>query len=306
MLQYKRMNGLINLFLHYINAFEWLHKHDLEWLVSQRVINTISVIIGSVLVYYAGKLLINKGLRQIIRGTAKQRSWHKKDTEKREKTLISLSRSFWRVLMIAYTVAMLAKTIFDFDLSPLFASAGIIGIAIGFGSQTLIKDFLSGIFIIADNQYRVGDVVDIMGSVGTVERVGTRTTVLRDFDGNVHYIPNGTISKVVNKTMGYSMSRFTISLPPETDVANVAEIINSVGEKLAKDASWKHKIIDPPKYVAVDEITGRSVELIISGKTMPSDQWAVTSEMKRRLLQAFEKNHIALASPVSAVSLKKG
>ena len=205
-------------------------------------------------------------------------------------------KSFWRIIIVAYIAAMIANRIFGIDLSPLFASAGIIGVALGFGSQSLVKDFLSGVFIIAENQYRVGDVVDIMGSSGTVERVGTRSTVLRDTDGNVHYIPNGTIQRVINKTMGYSVSRFTVSVDPESDIPEVTQIINSVGAKLAKEAAWKKKIIEPPKFVAVGDISGRSVEITISGKTMPSDQWAVTSEMRSRLLRAFEENSIMLAT----------
>lgn len=289
------MDGLLKKVLESSLADEWLINHGMGWVVSQQFLNLVSIILGSIAVYYIVKLFITKGIRHIIRSTAKHRAWHRKDIEKREETLVQLMKSFWLIIMIAYVMAMIANKIFGFDLSPLFASAGIIGVAIGFGSQSLVKDFLSGVFIIAENQYRVGDVVDIMGSAGTVERVGTRSTVIRDTDGNVHYIPNGTIQKVINKTMGYSISRFVLNVAPETDIAEVTQIIDSVGAKLAKEASWKKKIIEPPKFVAVGEITGRSVEITVSGKTMPSDQWAVTSEMRSRLLKAFEKEKISLA-----------
>lgn len=283
---------------------EWMTEHGLGWLVSERMVETVSVVIGAVIVYYLGRIFITWAIRYAIYSTAKHRSWHRKDIEKRENTLTQLIRSFWRITIIAYIAAMVASKLFYFDLSPLFASAGIIGVALGFGAQSLVKDFLAGIFIIAENQYRVGDVVDVMGASGTVERVGTRSTVLRDADGNVHYLPNGTIQHVINKTMGYSMSRFTLQLDPSTDISRAADIINETGQQLSKEKSWDKKIIEPPKFVSVGDITGRSVELIVAGKVQPSDQWAVTSEMRRRLLKEFEKQEIELAVIPTAITHK--
>lgn len=284
---------------------EWMTEHGLGWLVSERMVETISIVIGAIIVYYFGRMFITWAIRYAIHSTAKHRSWHRKDIEKRENTLTQLIRSFWRITIIAYIAAMVASKLFYFDLSPLFASAGIIGVALGFGAQSLVKDFLAGIFIIAENQYRVGDIVDVMGASGTVERVGTRSTVLRDADGNVHYLPNGTIQHVINKTMGYSMSRFTLQLDPSTDISRAADIINETGQQLSKEKSWDKKIIEPPKFVSVGDITGRSVELIVAGKVQPSDQWAVTSEMRRRLLKEFEKQEIELAVIPTAITHKK-
>ncbi len=284
---------------------EWMTEHGLGWLVSERMVETVSVVIGAVIVYYLGRIFITWAIRYAIHSTAKHRSWHRKDIEKRENTLTQLIRSFWRITIIAYIAAMVASKLFYFDLSPLFASAGIIGVALGFGAQSLVKDFLAGIFIIAENQYRVGDIVDVMGASGTVERVGTRSTVLRDADGNVHYLPNGTIQHVINKTMGYSMSRFTLQLDPSSDISRAADIINETGQQLSKEKSWDKKIIEPPKFVSVGDITGRSVELIVAGKVQPSDQWAVTSEMRRRLLKEFEKQEIELAVIPTAITHKK-
>ena len=288
------MDGIIEQILNMTRADEWLVDRGMGWLVSDQVINLVSIIIGSIVVYYVGRLLITQGIRHIIRNTAKHRAWHRKDMEKREATLVELAKSFWRIVMVAYVMAMIANKLFEFDLSPLFASAGIIGVAIGFGSQSLVKDFLSGVFIIAENQYRVGDVVDIMGSAGTVERVGTRSTVIRDLDGNVHYIPNGTIQRVINKTMGYSIARFTIEVSPETDIDRVTDIINKTGEQLAGEPAWKKKILDAPKFTAVGQITEKQIELTVSGKTMPSDQWSITAEMRSRLVKAFDKAGIAI------------
>lgn len=296
---------LIKQLLNSSRVDEWMTEHGLGWLVSERMVETVSVVIGAVIVYYFGRMFITWAIRYAIHSTAKHRSWHRKDIEKRENTLTQLIGSFWRITIIAYIAAMVANKLFYFDLSPLFASAGIIGVALGFGAQSLVKDFLAGIFIIAENQYRVGDVVDVMGASGTVERVGTRSTVLRDADGNVHYLPNGTIQHVINKTMGYSMSRFTLQLDPSSDISRAADIINETGQQLSKEKSWDKKIIEPPKFVSVGDITGRSVELIVAGKVQPSDQWAVTSEMRRRLLKEFEKQEIELAVIPTAITHKK-
>lgn len=279
---------------------EWIGNHWADF-----------ALIGAValIAYFAGTRLVAFVVKRAVKG-ARHRSWHKKDIEKRQKTLVSLFTSIWR-LVIVLTAAYAALRVYNpnitSDLAPLFASAGIIGIALGFGAQSLIKDFLSGIFIISENQYRVGDVVDIEGFSGTVERIGTRSTVLRDVDGNVHYFPNGMIQHVINKTMGYSMARFTMLLHPETDIDSVAEIIDATGKSLSEEEKWKDKILSPPTFVSVGEITGNSVEVIVAGKTQPSDQWGVISEMRRRLLEAFEERDIRLAVapfPASA-TLKK-
>ncbi len=288
------MDDLLQQFFNATSVDEWLIGYGFGWVVSDRFIGIISILIGSVIIYYVGRFLIIRGVRHAIRNTAKHRSWHRKDMEKREKTLVGLVRSFWRIIMVAYVLAMIANRVFGFDLSPLFASAGIIGVAIGFGSQSLVKDFLTGIFIIAENQYRVGDIVDIMGSVGKVERVGTRTTVIRDNDGSVHYVPNGTIQRVINKTMGYGIARFIVDVDVNTDIAKATKIINEIGLKMSKEDAWKKRIIEPPQFVAVGDISGQSIELSVTGKTMPADQWAVTAEMRERLIGAFELDDIDL------------
>jgi small conductance mechanosensitive channel len=152
------------------------------------------------------------------------------------------------------------------------------------------------VFIISENQFRVGDVIDIEGFSGTVERIGVRSTVLRDPDGNVHYFPNGMVQHVINKTMGYSMARFTIAVTPETDIDRVVGIINKTGLALAAEPEWKDKVLEAPQYVMMGDFTSTAVNLIVSGKTQPSDQWSVVAEMRRRLLVKFEEKDIAIGT----------
>ncbi len=273
----------------------WLIDHNLGWIVSNQTVTVVGLLLNAVIIYYLGWIAIRWGIRNALLSTAKQRSWPQKDTEKREKTLLQIIHSIWKVVAIGYLLAIILKDIFKVDLSPIMTSAGIIGVALGFGSQSLVKDFLTGLFIIAENQYRVGDVVEISGAGGKVERVGTRTTVLRDEDGNVHYIPNGTIQRVVNKTMDYSVSRFNIEIDSSGDIDEITKVINQVGEDLAQDKSWQKKIIKPLKFVSIAEISGKSTTVVIAGRTQPSDQWSVTSEMRRRLINEFKEKNVSLA-----------
>lgn len=269
-------------------SLDWLNDNWLELAI---------VLIAALTAYFAGTRIVTFVVKRAVKG-GRHREWHKKDIEKRQKTLVGLFISVWRIILFFTVLYALLAVFFPnigAALAPLFASAGIIGVALGFGAQSLIKDFLSGIFIISENQYRVGDIIDIEGFSGTVERIGTRSTVLRDVDGNVHYFPNGMVQHVINKTMGYSMARFSMLLHPDTDIDAVSEIVDTTGKTLAEEDAWKDKILSPPAFVSVGEITGNSVEVIVAGKTQPSDQWAVVSEMRRRLLEAFEHTHIHLA-----------
>lgn len=268
-----------------------------DWMIETGVDVLIAVVIG-VVAYYVGKRLLGRLIKQLVKG-ARHRTWHKKDIEKRQQTLVQLFATIWRLVVIFSVLYAALRIVFGETISstfaPLFASAGIIGIAIGIGAQSLIKDFLSGIFIISENQYRVGDVVDIEGAAGTVERIGARSTVIRDVEGNVHYLPNGMVQHVINKTMGYSMSRFSIAVHPSTDIDKIAKMIDKVGDALADEDAWRHKVMEAPGFQAIGEINGNAVELIVSGKTQPSDQWAVIGEMRRRLLEEFEKAGVELA-----------
>ena len=272
-----------------------MDKAFLKWTAEDGL--QIGLIVLVALLFYAvGAAVLRYLVKHAVERT-RQRSWHRKDVEKRQRTLVALFINLWRVLVVAVAAFGVLTVLFGtINLAPLFASAGIIGVAVGFGSQSLVKDFLSGIFIISENQYRVGDIIDIDGNSGTVERIGTRSTVIRDADGNVHYFPNGTIQHVINKTMGYSMARFSIGVHPSTDLDAVIELINETGKKLASEEKWKNKIINPPAFESLAEFTQATVSIVVSGKTQPSDQWSVTAEMRRRLLVAFEKKQIELGT----------
>jgi len=259
----------------------------------------IIIIVVAIALYWVGPRVVMWLTRHAF-VTTYQRTLPKKDLEKRHKTLGGLFANVWRIIVVVIAgYAIFTHFFNDAALAPLFASAGIIGVAFGFGAQSLVKDFLSGVFIISENQYRVGDIIEIDGFGGTVERIGVRSTVIRDVEGNVHFFPNGVVQHVINKTMGYSKVYFTITVAPDPNISTASDIINRIGEEISGEEKWQHKVIEPPHFDILGDFNASSISLVVSGKTQPSDQWALTAEMRRRILREFEKEHIELgaASP---------
>lgn len=274
------------------------------WLTTG-AIPALIVTIVSVFLYHWIHRPIKTIAKRVIHPT-KLNQMTPEDAIKRRNTIISLASTVSKVVIVVSGSVIVFRLLMpNIDLTPLLASAGIVGIALGFGAQSLVKDVISGIFIMSENQYRVGDTVEIEGASGNVERVSMRTTVIRDTSGNVHFIPNGSITQVTNKTLGYSAVNFTITIEPDSDIDKVAKIINEIGEELALSEQWKEKIIDAPHFLNIGAFTDISLDVTVVGKTQPAAQWGVTGEMRHRLLQAFDKNRIKLAHPPVAPGSKK-
>lgn len=274
-------------------------QDSLSSTVSDWLIDPGFSIVAIILFAWAGRhfggLVITQIVRRLVRSTHFN-PLSPEDVTKRRDTLSSLFTVIWKVILIVIASCLIFQQLFPkVDLGPVFASAGLLGVAIGFGAQSLIKDFLSGIFIIVENQYRVGDIVDIQGAAGTVERVTIRSTVIRDASGNVHFLPNGEVLHVINKTMGFSKVNFTLTVDPDTDIDKLSTIIDEVGLKLSEDEKWKEKILEAPHFLNIGTFSDIALEVTIIGKTNPSQQWSVTGEMRRRLLKAFAKHKIELA-----------
>lgn len=265
-----------------------------DWLVDPGI--AIIAIIGFAwLGRHFGGIVISQLVRRLIRSTS-YNPLSADDVQKRRDTLASLFTVMWKVILVTVASCMIFQQLFPhIDLTPFFASAGLLGVAIGFGAQSLIKDFLSGIFIIVENQYRVGDIVDIEGAAGTVERVTIRSTVIRDTSGNVHFLPNGSVVHVINKTLGYSRVNFTLAVDTETDIDRLSEVIDEVGKKLADEEKWSEKVLEAPHFINIGTFSDIAMEVTVGGKTHPSQQWSVTGEMRKRLIKAFDKNKIELA-----------
>lgn len=266
--------------------------HDiLSWFQSNTIPIILILIASFVIERFGSKFLalfIHRAVGRIHTDVSED------DVKKRQDTLISMFSTMFRVL-VWLTAGFSILQRMGINIAPLLAGASVLGVALGFGAQSIVKDLLTGLFIIIENQYRVGDVVDIDGAAGSVEQITIRSTIMRDADGNVHYLPNGTVTHVINKTMGYSKVNFAIAVTADTDIDELAEIINEVGEKLANEKSWKDKVLEAPRFLNIGNFTDIALEARIIGKTQPSQQWAVTGELRKRLLAALTKHEIKLA-----------
>ncbi len=247
---------------------------------------------------YLSRKFVMIFLRRIIRGAIKSDHFKtSKDEKQREDTLISTVSAGLHVTIWVLALLLILSEV-GVNIAPLIAGAGIAGLAIGFGAQSLVKDFLAGMFILAENQYRVGDVVQLNGSVsGVVERITLRETVLRDLDGKVHHMSNGEITLATNMTMEYSKVNLNIGVGYQTDIEKLEKIINEVGKKLSTEADWQDYIIEAPKFLRINDFADSAIEVKIVGRTAPSKQWSVTGELRKRLKIAFDKNDIEIPFP---------
>jgi len=183
------------------------------------------------------------------------------------------------------------------NIGPALASLGIVGLAISFGAQSLIKDLINGLFILMENQYAIGDVVRVGGIAGLVEEVNLRRTVLRDLDGIVHYIPNSEIGTASNFTKEYSRVNLNVSVGYGEDLDRAIEVINRVCSQMAEEPEWKPKIIKPPQVLRVDSLGDSGIEIKILGDTRPIMQWEVTGELRMRIKKEFDKEGIEIPWP---------
>lgn len=266
-------------------------KDQASW-ISTHWLPILSVIIVSFIIGYVGELIIKATIRRVVHGRHFIRPNQSiVDVKKRQDTIISVSVIAWKIAIFIGAGLTIFTIIFpEVNLVPLLASASVLGAVIGFGAQSIIRDFISGAFIIIENQFRVGDDVEVDGAVGKVEHITLRSTVIRDDAGDVHYIANGSVFHTINKTMGYSKVYFTLAVVPETDVDELKDIIQKVGQDIAKDKAWEKKILEPPVLLGLGAFNDQALEVRVAGTTKPGDQFSVTTEFKKRLLIELKKH----------------
>lgn len=222
---------------------------------------------------------------------------------KREDTLIKISQSFFSIFIwIAAFLAILESV--GVPIGPLITGAGIIGVAVGFGSQSLVKDVINGLFIIAENQFRIGDVIAVDGNehyIGTVEGMTLRVTKLRQLDGTIHYIPNGEIKIASNKSKDYSMVDLKINVGYDTKIDHVKSVVDQVGINVFNDPEFKDYIIEAPYFLRIDALSDYAITVRILGKVYPKQQFLIAGEMRKRLKQAFEANEIEIPYPTRII-----
>jgi small conductance mechanosensitive channel len=211
----------------------------------------------------------------------------------------TLTHIIWHVLRVGIVViaAIMVLGQLGIRIGPILAGVGIVGLAVGFGAQSLVKDVISGFFLLMENHYRVGDVVRMAGVAGLVEAVTLRVTILRDLQGRVHVIPNGQIETLTNFTKEWSRALIDIGVAYKEDVDEVMRVLEEVGEELRGDEKFKDLIMEPLNILGVEEFGDSQVTIRMFFKTQPLKQWDVAREFRRRIKKAFDERGIEIPFP---------
>lgn len=256
----------------------------------------IKIVLIAVLAWLLNRILSRIIIRTVRVAVVSDHHLSAEGEKKRENTLIRIFNGAVRIVIIIVAIMMILQEI-AFEIGPLIAGAGIAGLALGFGGQYLIRDIISGMFIILENQYRIGDVININGTGGLVEDINLRKTTLRDLDGIVHHIPHGEIKIVSNLSKNFARVNLDMGISYNTNLEHVINVINRTGKELAEDPKFKDMIISPPQFLRVNDFADSAVVLKILGDTVPLKQWEVTGELRKRLKIAFDREGIEIPFP---------
>ena len=269
-----------------------------DWLLQHGTRILIILLIGTGLWFTLRKLLPPLVRRTVTRTRDKE---SKAGMEKRTKTLVGVFMGIGK-LSIGIIIVFMILSELDIPIGPALASLGIVGVAVGFGAQWLIRDLIAGTFILMENQYRVGDVIRVAGVAGGVEEVSLRKTVLRDLDGIVHNVPNGEIRVASNFTRHWSRAHLNISVAYKEDLDRVMAIIRKTWEEIAADPDWGPFLISKtPWLLRVDAFGDSGIVIKVVGETQPIKQWDVMGELRRRIKKTFDEEGIEIPWPHTKV-----
>jgi small-conductance mechanosensitive channel len=275
--------------------FSGLSDVSLLYPVLQHVLRICIIVVGA---YVATKIFGRwvPRLRQWIVSQMTRRAGQDVELEKRAETLGSIFRKTVKVTVWTLAVIMIFREV-GFDIGPILAGAGVIGLAVGFGAQNVVKDVLSGVFLLLEDQVRVNDVVVINGTGGLVEAINLRTIVLRGLDGTLHIFPNGSINSLSNMTHNYSYYVFDIGVAYKEDTDHVTEVVKSIAGKMMQEEEYKSCILEPLEVLGVDKFADSAVIIKFRIKTAPIKQWLVGREMNRRIKRKFDELGIEIPFP---------
>ncbi|MCL2140124.1 MAG: mechanosensitive ion channel [Dehalococcoidia bacterium] len=274
-----------------------------EWFMNYGLPIVIIVVVAIILF-----LVVRKIIPKILEGSIHISRKDKRAREHIARRTRTLSNILVNVVGIVIAIIALAMVLdkLNIPIAPLLTGAGIVGIAVGLGAQSLIKDLISGIFILVEDQYNYGDEVAVAGVRGEVIEVGFRRTVLRDSSGTVHNIPNSAIVLTSNYTRG--VARINLDLPVDygTDLDHAMSVINRVGEEMAQEKHFKKRILSPPRALRVNNFADSGIEIRVTGDTAPGSQWEVTGEFRKRIKKAFEMEGIEIPWPHIKLHIAEG
>ena len=218
------------------------------------------------------------------------------ELEKRAATIGGVFRKTVGVVIWVIAVIMSLREA-GFDIAPILAGAGVVGLAVGFGAQNLVRDVISGVFLLLEDQIRINDVAIINGTGGLVEQINLRTTVLRGLDGTVYVFPNGSVTSLANMTHGFSYYLFDIGVAYKEDTDHVIEVLKGIADGMMQEEPYKYDILEPMEVLGVDKFADSAVIVKVRIKTMPIRQWVVGREMNRRIKKEFDRLGIEIPFP---------
>jgi small conductance mechanosensitive channel len=277
---------------------------DVVAFVTREVLPVLLIVIAAYVALRLARLFVHGVVKTLLdreatEGTAQELS--AVELKKRMDTLDALGANALQFLIVVIAGLMVLGQI-GLDIGPAIAGLGIVGIAIGFGAQFLVRDYLNGSLILIENQFARGDVVRLAGVEGTVEDFTLRRTTLRDLDGVVHTVPNGEIKVASNLTRVWSRINQDVTVAHGTDIDKAIEVVDDAGRAMAGDPVWKRRVLEAPRVERIADLAETGVTLKILGTVRAADQWAAASDFRRRLLDAFKANGIEIARPLGDVA----
>jgi len=296
------LSGVIYFFAILLLLETW-GLHAFAWLTSdfgRRVFGSL-VTIGVILLV---ALFLSEVVNELVERYLgrRQGQWHDAARSARVRTLLPLLRNAFRIVLFVM-VALIVLSELGINIAPLLAGAGVVGLAIGFGAQTLVKDVITGIFILAEDTVAVGDVVDLGGHSGVVEAMTLRSIRLRDYTGAVHTIPFSAVSTVMNMTRDFGYAVFDIGIAYSEDLDRVIGLLRALGDELRQDKAVGRDIREPIEVMGINRFADNAVIIRVRLKTAPGRQWGVEREFNRRLKRLFEEHGIARANPAAAPTI---
>jgi small conductance mechanosensitive channel len=226
--------------------------------------------------------------------------------QQRVKTVATLANHVILVVFVIVGALTVLSTVWDIEIGPILASVGVLGLAVSFGAQSLVKDIITGTFMLLEGQFGIGDVIAVGDAAGAVEKITLRTTVLRDIRGAVHIIPNGEITRVTNLTKAWSRAVLDIGVSYRADVDRVIAVLKEEGERLQLDPEWGQLLLDAPEVLGVETFADSAVVIRMLARTLPEKQWSVARELRRRIKIRFDAEGIEIPFPHVSVYWGEG
>jgi len=267
-----------------------IFKNITSWLTASGI-KVLGILIALIILSQMSRWIV-KWLERFV---PEKDSLQATEAKKRAQTLGNILRHTFLIVIFFIAILMILGEL-GIQLGPLLATAGIGALAIGFGAQGLVKDVISGFFIILENQYRIGDAIEVAGVSGLVESVSLRKTVLRDLEGRVHTVPNGEIKVVSNLSKEWSRAVVDIGISYRDDVDHIIDLLGQIGRELAEEEPYQSAILESPQILGVERFGESQLVIRMIVKTMPLKQWEVGRELRRRIKNRFDEKGIQIPS----------